>query len=233
VQEDGDLVATGTASFNDVDQGDVLSYSVQGGGAGTYGSLSINANGEWTYSLNNGSAAVQALNAGPSVQDTFTVVADDGNGGLATQDVSINVDGANEPFSMAGARLNYQYYYPDLSSPYGSASNGTYTVGPGVEVSNMAGGNLAYMDMREDNFLYISFNTGYGGSSYFYDRDFNGFVVTDIYDDMPDIVGVDIRPNRMGLDEADVAIANDSVSVNWAGKNFDPYTVIEIELLFA
>ena len=64
--------------------------------SGTYGTLSIDSNGQWTYGLNNISPEVQALGAGDVVFDTFTVLADDGNGGVTEQTITITVNGTND-----------------------------------------------------------------------------------------------------------------------------------------
>lgn len=98
VEEDGATQqASGGITASDPDTSDVLSYAVQGGGAGTYGTLSVDsATGDWAYVLNNGSAAVQALKFGETQTDSFTVEVSDGNGGTDTATLSISVEGANE-----------------------------------------------------------------------------------------------------------------------------------------
>ena len=50
--------------------------------SGTYGTLSMENNGLWTYTLNNSLPAVQALGQNDTAQDIFTVNADDGHGGI-------------------------------------------------------------------------------------------------------------------------------------------------------
>ncbi|WP_245706343.1 VCBS domain-containing protein [Ruegeria marina] len=98
VEEDGAVQqASGGITASDPDTSDTLTYSVQGGGTGTYGTLSVDpTTGDWTYILANGSAAVQALQYGETQTDTFTVEVDDGNGGVDTATLEIDVLGANE-----------------------------------------------------------------------------------------------------------------------------------------
>ena len=43
-----------------------------------YGSYTLTAAGVWTYTLDNSNTAVQALNAGETLTDTFTAVTTDG-----------------------------------------------------------------------------------------------------------------------------------------------------------
>ena len=55
----------------DVDAGDSKTVTTTGSFTGTYGTLSLAANGTWTYTLNNADADTQALAQGQSVADVF------------------------------------------------------------------------------------------------------------------------------------------------------------------
>ncbi|SAI71918.1 hemolysin [Bordetella ansorpii] len=94
VTEDGVKLATGQLAATDVDTGDKLTYSVAGNAAGTYGAFSVDANGKWTYTLDN--AAAQPLKAGQSVQETYTVQVSDGHGGTDTQTITVTINGADD-----------------------------------------------------------------------------------------------------------------------------------------
>jgi VCBS repeat-containing protein len=80
VQEDLNIVASGNVLTNDtdVDQGTVLSVANAGTYQGTYGTLLLNADGNYSYALNNASASVQSLAAGQVVTETFAYQATDG-----------------------------------------------------------------------------------------------------------------------------------------------------------
>jgi len=80
VQEDLNITATGNVLSNDidVDQGSVLSVTDFGVFAGSYGSLTLLADGSYTYALDNASQAVQSLAAGQIVTETFGYQATDG-----------------------------------------------------------------------------------------------------------------------------------------------------------
>jgi VCBS repeat-containing protein len=86
---------TGSLDGNDVDTGASLAYSLAAGedGVGTYGSLTVNANGSYTFVAN--AAAINALQGGTD-SDVFNVFVDDGLGGTATTTLTINVSGAND-----------------------------------------------------------------------------------------------------------------------------------------
>ena len=97
----GSPVATGTVLANDTDpdNGTVLHVAVADTGdrTGVYGTLHLNADGSYTYSINNGSAAVQALAPGQVVHDVFnyTPVDELGLAGNATQ-IDVSVTGNND-----------------------------------------------------------------------------------------------------------------------------------------
>ena len=58
----------------------------------------MTAAGVWTYTLDNSNAAVQALNVGDTLTDTFTVTTVDGT----AQVVTITINGANDAAVITG-----------------------------------------------------------------------------------------------------------------------------------
>ena len=103
VAEDGTLVASGQVTSSDVDHGATAAYS--GDAAGAYGAFAVNAaTGEWTYTVNNGSDAVQSLADGETQSETFTVTVTDDHGATATQDVTVTITGTNDvPIAAASS----------------------------------------------------------------------------------------------------------------------------------
>jgi VCBS repeat-containing protein len=71
VTEDGTLTAGGSLTISDADAGQ--SSFVPQTLSGTYGTLSLQANGTWSYSLDNNATNVQSLKQGEVVQDHFSV----------------------------------------------------------------------------------------------------------------------------------------------------------------
>jgi VCBS repeat-containing protein len=99
VREDFDLTDTGTLSISDPD-GQVASFVAHDGTdplEGDHGTLTIEADGDWTYALDNADPEVQALTASGHLTDTITVEATDG----ATHDITIDIAGTNE-YSYVG-----------------------------------------------------------------------------------------------------------------------------------
>ena len=81
------VIAEGTASVSgtlpvpvDVDLHDVLTFLPQTDKAGLYGTLTLDANGNYTYVLNNALPAVQGLGVGEKLTDTFSFTVSDGHG---------------------------------------------------------------------------------------------------------------------------------------------------------
>ena len=133
VREDDSVTPALTTSGNiitghttDVDLSDTHSITAVNGNTGnvgnvvhgTYGDITVNQNGEYTYSLNNTSANVQALAKSDSKIDSFTVTVSDNHGGTATQNIDITVHGSNDTpvlaalsgDSQAGARTEGNNY---------------------------------------------------------------------------------------------------------------------------
>ncbi|ACA17733.1 outer membrane adhesin like protein [Methylobacterium sp. 4-46] len=100
VNGSGNLTATGTISISDADQNQASLSTTVTAAQGTLGSLSLAANGSYTYSVAN--SAVQFLNSGESRVETFTVKALDGT----TKDVSFTINGADEAVVAGTATIN-------------------------------------------------------------------------------------------------------------------------------
>ena len=96
VAEDGTTTTSGQLTKTDVDVNDKHTWSVNNEGKGQYGTFTVDQNGKWTYVLDNDSAKVQALTEGQKVTDTITVTVDDGNGGTATQVITVDITGTND-----------------------------------------------------------------------------------------------------------------------------------------
>ena len=96
----GTPIATGDLDSTDVDNPndawDPVGTSLRGtNGFSTY---TVTPTGVWTYTLDNSNAAVQALNVGQTLTDTFTVTTVDGTAQLVT----ITINGANDAAVITG-----------------------------------------------------------------------------------------------------------------------------------
>jgi VCBS repeat-containing protein len=93
----GTPTATGTLNVSDVDN--PATFAAGGAtSAGGYGSYTVNAAGAWTYTLDNTNPAVQGLDDGDSLVDSFTVTASDGT----QQVINITIAGADDSTVITG-----------------------------------------------------------------------------------------------------------------------------------
>ncbi|WP_293862913.1 S-layer family protein, partial [uncultured Alsobacter sp.] len=92
----GTPVASGQLTSTDVD-GPANTFT-EASGTTAFGSFTMAANGVWSYAVANGNAQVQALNAGQTLIDTFTVFAADGT----SQVISVRINGANDAATVTG-----------------------------------------------------------------------------------------------------------------------------------
>jgi len=90
--EDTTLATGGQLSVTDPDAGEA-GFQPRSGVAGAHGTFSIDADGRWTYTLDNADPAVQALGSGERLPDeSFTVTTIDGT----TQVVTVSITGVND-----------------------------------------------------------------------------------------------------------------------------------------
>lgn len=93
--------ATGDLNVLDVDTIDTHTWSLISSPTGQYGSLTLDtATGTWTYTLSNDAA--NPLQAGQQVIEYFSVKVDDGNGGVATDQIAVTVIGSNDDPTISG-----------------------------------------------------------------------------------------------------------------------------------
>ncbi|MDH2423744.1 VCBS domain-containing protein, partial [Cobetia litoralis] len=91
VQEDGTLEASGTLTASDADNAD-LAFVAATGDSSVYGSFDVAADGSWTYTLDNDATETQALAAGETVTEQYTVTLSDGS----TTTVDIVITGSDD-----------------------------------------------------------------------------------------------------------------------------------------
>jgi VCBS repeat-containing protein len=94
------MTAAGTLTDTDVDNASnsFTAVSSPTASAGGYGSFTMTAAGVWTYALHDSNSAVQKLNVGDTLTDSFTVTTIDGT----PQVVTITIHGANDAALVSG-----------------------------------------------------------------------------------------------------------------------------------
>ena len=108
-----------TITDADDDQGSLIQ---QNDATGVYGTFSIDANNNWTYTLDNANADVQNLQGASTLTDTFTVTSVDGS----THDVVITIHDANDaPTFTEGVTL--APVAEDTTEPAGASISDLFT----------------------------------------------------------------------------------------------------------
>ena len=100
---------------------------------GDYGTASINDDGEWVYTLDNGNTDVRALNSGDTLTDTF-VVDITATDGAQTQTITITISGRTDVLGTNGPDFISQERTSDNVAIFGFNSADTLTGGSGDDL---------------------------------------------------------------------------------------------------
>ncbi|HEX9339191.1 MAG TPA: VCBS domain-containing protein, partial [Pseudonocardiaceae bacterium] len=103
---DVDSVANGETqvvqgvAVGDVHLGPALTTGVgsgiSGAGAANYGTLTLNSNGSYSYTVNQSNATIEGLNTGGHQDDVFTYTMHDTAGATSNATITIHINGAND-----------------------------------------------------------------------------------------------------------------------------------------
>ncbi|EPA99151.1 retention module-containing protein [Pseudomonas sp. G5(2012)] len=102
------LTLEGSVLGNDVQGADRVAIGPNSGPItpgtfiGTYGTLVLNANGTYTYTLNPGDADFKALHAGGNGTETFTYTLTDADGDTSTANLVLNVHNNDDGVTLGG-----------------------------------------------------------------------------------------------------------------------------------
>ncbi|WP_407334274.1 VCBS domain-containing protein [Enterovibrio sp. 27052020O] len=110
ISEDSNHDVSGQITISDVDHSDQHSVTIDSQHQPQYGSVTYNSNTQtWVYTLNNSNSHVNALNNGEQLTDKFSLLVDDGHGGVTTQEVEMRIDGHSDvppmPTLVAPAKI--------------------------------------------------------------------------------------------------------------------------------
>jgi large repetitive protein len=117
----------------------------------THGSLVLNSNGTYTYTLNNSDTAVNALNVGQKLTDSYTYTLTDKDGDTSNAILNITINGANDaPIVAAGASAYVSENL--LSGAIASESTSPFTGTADIAQQKVWSGNLAITDPDSSTF---------------------------------------------------------------------------------
>ncbi|MGL5030322.1 MAG: VCBS domain-containing protein, partial [Aeromonas sp.] len=94
---DGKLETSGAVTATGGDEGD--QGFVPGTQTGTFGDLTVDSNGNWTYEADNTDPKIQGLKPGETLTESFTVTSSDG---VTTSTVTITINGADDVPTLTG-----------------------------------------------------------------------------------------------------------------------------------
>ncbi|WP_340264332.1 beta strand repeat-containing protein, partial [Sphingobium mellinum] len=155
----------------------------------TYGTLTQNANGSWSYVLDNSRAATQALGSGFSQSYTLNYTMQDADGDQSSAKLVITVNGAADSASVVTASLNgpdatvYEAGLPSGSLHDGShVTTGSFTVSATDGIANIVVGGTTFtltqmqafaatngvVDTGEGTLKLTGYNAATGAVSYSY-----------------------------------------------------------------
>ncbi len=186
VIEDTSPSISGQLKAKDIDNNDEISFSVDNS-TGKYGSIVVNADGTYTYTLNNDSPLVQSLGEGESVEEIFEFSVTDDKGATSTSSITITITGTNDAPTITNTSAtinehaskiegtlpqaedvdsndNHTYSVEDGKGLYGTLivnADGTYSY---VLDDNSPAKSLALGDSLEEKFTY-EVSDGKGGTA--------------------------------------------------------------------
>ncbi|ESZ72398.1 hypothetical protein X727_07530 [Mesorhizobium sp. L103C119B0] len=161
VVEDGASTVSGNVLTNDASGADTpKSFSAWSGGDAaaitaltTYGTLTQNANGTWSYVLDNSKAATQALTSGSHLSYDLHYTMTDADGDTSPATLTITIDGANDSASVVTAQAQGadNTVYEAGLNPNGSnaladteTSTGSFTISATDGIQNVVIGGTTF-----------------------------------------------------------------------------------------
>ncbi|MBC3774949.1 retention module-containing protein [Pseudomonas sp. SWRI99] len=147
------LTLTGNVLTNDVQGADRVPTGPVTAGTftGTYGTLVLNADGTYTYTLNTSDADFKALTGGGNGTETYAYVITDADGDTSTANLVLQIHNNDDPVIIDGLDVNggeltvYEKNLSDGTSPNTPAltQSGTFTVSALDGLQTLAVGGIA------------------------------------------------------------------------------------------
>jgi len=136
--------------------------------AGTYGTLTILQNGQWTYNLNNGALNVQALAQGQQVIDSFAVTVHDEHGATDTETIDVTVTGSNDgPVAVADTASATENTPEIISAASLLANDSDIDAGDTLSISSVGNAANGTVSLDGNGDVVFTPATGFVGSTTF------------------------------------------------------------------
>ncbi|KGA00785.1 hypothetical protein KP05_17165, partial [Cobetia amphilecti] len=138
VAEDGVTQASGTLTATDVDS-DAPTFTPATDDSSLYGTFAVDADGNWTYTLDNDTAAVQGLTSADAINEQYIVQLSDGS----STTVDIVIKGADDALPVISSLEDQS-----VTEATGSTVTDTFTV---KAVAGIAAVTIAGVDITDAN----------------------------------------------------------------------------------
>ncbi|WP_409721255.1 Ig-like domain-containing protein [Pseudorhodoplanes sp.] len=174
-EDDEQDTVSRTLGINDRDINDTHEWSIAYGEAafsetaqGLYGTLTINQNGQWTYTLDNSREATQALYTGDSPEEIFVVKVTDSSGASATREIKITVNGVDDIENAAPVAVSDSaFVMAGDSVVIDVASNDSDPDGDTISVSTVGPAANGTVEINGDGKVVYVPNEGFSGTDSF------------------------------------------------------------------
>ncbi|WP_438958836.1 retention module-containing protein [Porticoccus sp.] len=162
--EDGDSLVVVGVNGSDANVGNTID--------GTYGTLTLNSDGSYTYELNNNLTEVQGLSEGDTLEDAFAYTVSDTYNAEQNATLTITINGTDDGVTITGLNgegaeeFVYENDLPDGSSPDDAAltKTGSFDIEAkdGIQAVQVGGELLSLSDLQNLNGSNIVVDTAYG-----------------------------------------------------------------------
>ncbi len=116
---------------------------------GSFGSLTIDAQGVYTYTLDNDNSAVQGLTSGQSLSEIFSYTITDGDGDTDSANLTVRINGVDDPVPVVTIPDTNNSAIGDASVVENMSLNGSFTITAAAGL-NASGTALAITDEQSD-----------------------------------------------------------------------------------
>ena len=138
--------------------------------------------------------------------------------------------------NFLGANLNLSYRFPTIGELYNGHPGDNVTVSNGaVELAswNFDLQSIDFYTQDGRSFIRIAGAEGVNWTSY----DFNGVLISELANSLPDIVSVQIASQQgTSLETSDISLigpqSNSAIAINWSGESFSSNYSLVLEVIF-
>ncbi|WP_018150070.1 retention module-containing protein, partial [Leeia oryzae] len=176
----------------------------------TYGTLTLHADGSYTYTLDNSNADVNKLNDGETLHDTYTYTLTDGDGTTTTAVLDITIHGNTDGITIEIPVTEGAIEGSDTTLPETAAATAGYftiTAEAGIHDIQIGNTNLTLAQLQALNTTHVTVDTG---SS-------DGTLILTGFDETTGVVSYTYDPNV--LHHTDGVPIIDSISITLTDDN--------------